>query len=89
MVRRRRYRRPGLRSPRIRRQGVRRVCLAAVHEEDPALIGPERFGLSCAVEMAGLKDVTRVSELIDFVIGMSRNRNFGGILHLGQRNESA
>jgi hypothetical protein len=53
-----------------------------------ALIGPERYRLSCAVEIAGLKDVTGVTELIDFAVAMSRNRNFGAILHWGQRNES-
>lgn len=53
-----------------------------------ALIGMERYDLTCAVEIAGLKDVTGVTELIDFAIMLSREPNFGGILHWGQRNPS-
>lgn len=53
-----------------------------------ALIGEQRWPLSCAVEVAGLKDVTGVTELIDFAIATSRDRNYSGILHWGQRNES-
>jgi len=53
-----------------------------------ALIGPARWARTCVVEVAGLKDVSGVKELIDFAIATSRNRNFGGILHWGQRNES-
>lgn len=53
-----------------------------------ALLGMERYPLTCAVEVAGLKDVGGVTELIDFAIALSRDRNFGGILHWGQRNES-
>ena len=53
-----------------------------------ALIGMERWPLTCAIEIAGLKDVTGVTELIDFAIALSRDRNFSGILHWGQRNES-
>ncbi|MEJ7690657.1 MAG: hypothetical protein WKF76_13480 [Nocardioidaceae bacterium] len=53
-----------------------------------ALIGEQRWPMSCAVEVAGLKDVTGVTELIDFAIASSRDRNYGGILHWGQRNES-
>jgi hypothetical protein len=53
-----------------------------------ALIGMERHALTCAVEIAGLNDVDGVSELIDFAIMLSREPNFGGILHWGQRNPS-
>jgi hypothetical protein len=53
-----------------------------------ALIGMEKYPLTCAVEVSGLKDVTGTKELIDYAISLSRNRNFRGILHWGQRNES-
>jgi hypothetical protein len=53
-----------------------------------ALIGPARWDRTCVAEIAGLKDVSGVTELIDFAISLSRNRNFKGILHWGQRNES-
>jgi hypothetical protein len=48
----------------------------------------ERWPLTCAVEIAGLKDASGTSPLIDFAISLSRDRNFAGILHWGQRNES-
>jgi len=53
-----------------------------------ALIGEERFVSTCVIEVAGLKDVTGVTELIDFAITLALNPNFKGILHWGQRNES-
>lgn len=53
-----------------------------------ALIGQQRFSRSCAVEVAGLRDVSGVTELIDFAITLALDRNFNGILHWGQRNES-
>ena len=37
---------------------------------------------------AGLRDVDGVTELIDFAISLALDRNFQGILHWGQRNES-
>lgn len=53
-----------------------------------ALIGQQRFPISCAVEVAGLRDVDGVTELIDFAILLALDRNFQGILHWGQRNTS-
>ena len=53
-----------------------------------ASLGMCRHPVTCAVEVAGLKDVTGVTELIDFAIGMSMNRNFRSVLHWGQRNEA-
>ncbi len=53
-----------------------------------ALLGPERWRRTCVVEVAGLKDVKGTSNLIDYAIALSRNPNFGGVLHWGQRNES-
>jgi len=53
-----------------------------------ALLGPERWRRTCVVEVAGLRDVAGTSDLIDFASRLSRNRNFSGVLHWGQRNES-
>lgn len=53
-----------------------------------ALLSPSRWPRTCVVEVAGLQDVAGVNELIDFAIGLSRDRNFAGVLHWGQRNES-
>jgi hypothetical protein len=53
-----------------------------------ALIGQEKFPLTCAVEVAGLRDVSGSKELIDFASMLALSRTFKGILHWGQRNES-
>lgn len=53
-----------------------------------ALIGEQRFPLTCAVEVSGLRDVSGVTELIDYAIMLALDSNFKGILHWGQRNES-
>jgi hypothetical protein len=52
-----------------------------------ALLGMERFTKTCAVEVAGLKDVSGTVELIDFASSLARNPNFRGIFHWGQRND--
>jgi hypothetical protein len=54
-----------------------------------ALIGEERHPMNCVVEVAGLKDVSGVTELINFAITLALNPNFHAILHWGQRNESS
>ena len=53
-----------------------------------ALIGQERFPRTCAVEVSGLRDVTGVTQFLDFAITLALNSNFKGILHWGQRNAS-
>lgn len=53
-----------------------------------ALLGMQRYPVTCAIEVAGLKDVEGTKELIDYAVSLSRDKNFGGILHWGQRNES-
>jgi hypothetical protein len=53
-----------------------------------ALLGQEKFPVTCAVEVAGLADVKGTKELIDFAITLALNSNFKGILHWGQRNPS-
>jgi len=51
-----------------------------------ALIGMQRFPLSCSVELACLKDVSGGQEMIDFAVRWASNPNNGGILHWGQYN---
>ncbi len=51
-----------------------------------ALIGMQRYPLTCSVEIACLKDVSGGQELIDFAVGWASNPNNGGILHWGQYN---
>lgn len=53
-----------------------------------ALIGPEKWERTCVVEVAGLRDVTGVKELIDFATMFALNANIEGVLHWGQRNDS-
>jgi hypothetical protein len=53
-----------------------------------AFLGPSQWQRTCAVEISALKDTSGGTDLIDFAIMLSRNRNFAGILHWGQRNES-
>jgi hypothetical protein len=53
-----------------------------------ALLGMQRWPVTCAVEVSGLRGVTGSQELIDFAISLALNRNVRGILHWGQRNES-
>jgi len=57
-------------------------------EKSQALLAPSRWNQTCAVEISVLKDTDGGQQLIDFVIQQSRNKNFSGILHWGQRNES-
>jgi hypothetical protein len=53
-----------------------------------ALIGMQQHPHTCAVEVAGLKDVTGTQELIDFAVTLALNPNFNAVLHWGQRNPS-
>jgi hypothetical protein len=54
-----------------------------------ALIGMQRWPVSCAIEIAGLKDVRGTTELIDYALRFAlNNRKGGAILHWGQRNTS-
>src|SRR3954447_1178231 len=54
-----------------------------------ALIGPERAPtMTCVVEVAGLKDVRGSAQMVAFAESLALNRNFNGILHWGQRNNS-
>lgn len=51
-----------------------------------ALLGMQRYPLTCSVEIACLKDVSGGQELINFAVDWASNPNIGGILHWGQFN---
>ena len=53
-----------------------------------AKIGMQRHGLTCAVEVACLKDVSGGQEMVDYAARLALNPNIGGILHWGQRNDA-
>ncbi|HKB32418.1 MAG TPA: hypothetical protein VKF16_00990 [Candidatus Dormibacteraeota bacterium] len=53
-----------------------------------ALIAMEQHSTTCAIEVAGLKDVVGTQELIDFAVTLALDPNFHAVLHWGQRNPS-
>jgi hypothetical protein len=53
-----------------------------------ALLGQQRYPVSCSVEVAGLADVVGTKELIDFAITKALDGNSKPIMHWGQRNDS-
>lgn len=54
-----------------------------------ALLGPQRWQRSCAVEVSCLRDVSGSQELFDYTVQLALSPNFGGVLHWGQRNDSS
>jgi hypothetical protein len=52
-----------------------------------ALIGMQKFDMTCSVEVACLKDVSGSQELVDYAVALARNPNIRGVLHWGQRND--
>ncbi len=52
-----------------------------------AFIGMERYPVTCAIEVACLKDVKGSQELIDYAVRLARSPSLNGILHWGQRND--
>lgn len=53
-----------------------------------ALIGPEHAPLTCVVEVGALTDIRGSAQVVAFAESLARNRDVGGILHWGQRNNS-
>jgi hypothetical protein len=53
-----------------------------------ALIGPQQWGRTCAVEVSGLKDMSGSEEMVEYAARLALNPNMGGILHWGQFNPS-
>ena len=52
-----------------------------------ALIGMQKWPLTCSVEIAGLGGVAGTTELIEHAHSLALNHNVGAILHWGQHNE--
>lgn len=52
-----------------------------------ALIGMQKHHVTCAVEVACLRDVTGSQELVDYAVTLARNPKINGLLHWGQRND--
>jgi hypothetical protein len=52
-----------------------------------ATIGMQKHDVTCAVEVACLRDVTGSQELVDYAVTLARNPNINGVLHWGQRND--
>jgi hypothetical protein len=53
-----------------------------------ALIGPQQWGRTCAVEVSGLKDMSGSEEMVEYAARLALNPNMGAILHWGQYNPS-
>jgi hypothetical protein len=53
-----------------------------------AMIGQQRWPITCAIEVAGMRDVMGSKGLLDFATAVALDNNFKGILHWGQRNGS-
>ncbi len=53
-----------------------------------ATLGMQRYATTCAIEVAGLVDLSGSRELVEYATQLGLNPNFGGILHWGQRNTS-
>ncbi|MGW2287034.1 hypothetical protein [Streptomyces phaeochromogenes] len=52
-----------------------------------ALLGEQRWELTCAVEVAALRDVEGSQELINYATTIALHPDIQGLLHWGQRND--
>jgi hypothetical protein len=52
-----------------------------------ALIGMQKFDLTCAVEVACLRDVSGSQQLVNYAVTLARKPYINGLLHWGQRND--
>jgi len=53
-----------------------------------ALIAPEAFPRTVAVECSGLADEAGSTEFVDFAVALAQDPNIKGVLHWGQQNDS-
>jgi hypothetical protein len=53
-----------------------------------ALIGPQQWWRTCAVEVSGLKDMSGSEEMVEYAASLALNPSMGAILHWGQYNPS-
>jgi hypothetical protein len=51
-----------------------------------ALLAPQRHPVTCAIEVACLKDMSGSQELVDYAINLARNPIFNAAFHWGQHN---
>lgn len=51
-----------------------------------AKLGMQRWKTTCAIEVAGLADLSGSRDLVEYATQLALNPNIGGILHWGQRN---
>lgn len=51
-----------------------------------ALLGEQKWPVTCSVEVAGLKDVEGSQEVVTYAHDLALNPNFSGFLHWGQKN---
>lgn len=52
-----------------------------------ALLGMQKHNVTCAVEVACLRDVSGGQALVNYAVTLARNPNINGLLHWGQRND--
>jgi hypothetical protein len=52
-----------------------------------ALIAPQRWPLTCSVEVAGLHGVEGTHDMMNHAAQLAKDFNVGGMLHWGQRND--
>jgi hypothetical protein len=57
-------------------------------EESSALIAPQPFARTVAVECSGLADENGSTQFVDFAVALAQDPNIKGILHWGQQNAS-
>jgi hypothetical protein len=53
-----------------------------------ALIAPESFPRTCAIECSGLADEAGSTEFVNFAVSLAQDPNIKGVLHWGQQNDS-
>jgi hypothetical protein len=70
-------------------RGLACVGYAALRFMKPsrALLGMQKHDVTCAVEVAALKDVSGSQEMVDYAVRLALNPSYGGVLHWGQRND--
>ena len=52
-----------------------------------ALLGMQKHPITCAVEVACLRDVSGGQQLVDYAVTLARKPTINGLLHWGQRND--
>jgi hypothetical protein len=53
-----------------------------------ALIAPEAFPRTCAIECSGLADESGSTEFVNFAVALAQDPSIKGVLHWGQQNNS-